>query len=258
MLNSVSYFRYKSLRTSSNTFVINLAVPDFLMCLLCLPMLTHYFIRNDLDSDIDIWFRQHEKIYFSVRESGQYDEVSFRRMRKSRTLERCELKTAKVALMLITVFCLAWTPYSVVSWIGLVGKREWLTPLMIAIPAMFAKILTVLNPILYALSLQSFKSKLKLCWKQYFKTETASFVSIDRSFPLTAGACNLHNTCYVPRTCDIPNMCNIDRTCNRTDGIALPTACSIPKTYTMPIPNIQHSTSVNEESKDNKIATTAL
>ncbi|XP_060592949.1 melanopsin-A-like [Ruditapes philippinarum] len=306
------YLKYKSLRTASNLFVINLTIADLLMCIICLPMLINEYIRSQVvDSEfieksclintflgafigfLSIWslvclafdrcivitrtmpvrqysnksfsiyviiglwvfcliaaaipfsgygryvlegqttsceskdtftltfqnvfynimiqvlffvvpvicitycyfviymkVRNHEKTYFSTRKSGQFDEVSFRRMRKNRTLEKKEMKTARAGIILISVFCFSWTPFSVVSWIALFGNRDSLTPIAVALPSIFAKITTILNPLLYALLLPSFKSKLALFCKNHFHSPPSSFGSNerDRNIPYTFGS----------------------------------------------------------------------
>ncbi|XP_053383942.1 lateral eye opsin-like [Mercenaria mercenaria] len=132
-------------------------------------------------SIIFIKVRTHERQYFNVKQSGQVDDSSFRRMRKSRKLERNEMKTARAGLILISVFCLSWTPYSIVSWIGLLGNRYTLTPLAVALPAVFAKMSTILNPLLYALLLRSFKLKLRLLYKQHFQLTRTFNVASERT-----------------------------------------------------------------------------
>ncbi|XP_045214932.2 melanopsin-B-like [Mercenaria mercenaria] len=134
---------------------------------------------------IFITVRNHETIYFKTRKSGQYNEVSFRRMRKSRKLEQNEMKTARAGIILISVFCLSWVPFSIVSWIGLFGNRDTLTPIAVALPSIFAKISTILNPLLYALLLPSFRAKLKFTCNNYFKPASLSYGSTERSIPGT-------------------------------------------------------------------------
>ena len=122
---------------------------------------------------IIIKVRNHEKIYFSVRKNREYNEVLFRRMRKNKTLEQNEMKTTRAGIILISTFCISWAPFSIVSWMGLFGNRDLLTPVIIALPAIFAKILTIVNPLLYALLLPSFKSKLALSCKKYFQQKSS-------------------------------------------------------------------------------------
>lgn len=132
--------------------------------------------------------RNHERRYFDGRK-GSESVDAFRRICRSGTLERNELKTAKAGLILVAVFCFSWAPYSIVSWIGLYGNRKSLTPIAVALPAVFAKVSTILNPLLYALLLQSFKSKLALFCKKYFRLPLSSHISWERSqFNQTQGA----------------------------------------------------------------------
>lgn len=118
---------------------------------------------------IYILVRNHEKRYFSARETGNYDEISLRRMCRCRKLEKNELKTARTAVILISVFCISWTPYSIVSWIALLGDRSGLTPLAVTLPGLFAKLSTVLNPIVYALLHRNFKAKMSIFLKQQLR-----------------------------------------------------------------------------------------
>ncbi|XP_060606059.1 rhodopsin, GQ-coupled-like [Ruditapes philippinarum] len=143
----------------------------------CLPIVTMIFCYGT----IFIKVRNHERRYFDARSRANVDDTSFRRMRKNRKLERNEMKTAKAGLILISVFCLSWTPYSIVSWIGLFGDRSTITPLIVALPAVFAKVSTIMNPLLYALLLRSFKLKLSLFYQQHFKSARASNVSSVRT-----------------------------------------------------------------------------
>ncbi|XP_060576384.1 rhodopsin-like [Ruditapes philippinarum] len=321
-IERVSY-RYKSLRTASNLFVVNLSIADLLMCIICLPMLISDYIHGPADNDIErvfcainmflgaftgflsiwslvclafdrclvisrtvpvrypsdktkafyiiiaIWLfcataasfpvtgivhyaldgrtiscekgyiftksasniafnislqvcffaipitciiscylvifmkvRNHEKIYFSVRKSRADDEVLFRRMRNKKNLEQNEMKTARAGMILISVFCISWAPFSIVSWIGLFGNRALLTPMVISLPAIFAKILTIANPLLYALLLPSFKSKLVIFCKKCFLPKSSKFGSVQRNI----SKANCRESCGNNRSSSIPNI----------------------------------------------------
>ena len=157
---------------------------------------------------IFIKVRNHEKTYFSARKNGQCDETSLRRMRRNRKFEQKEMKTARAGIILISVFCFSWAPFSIVSWIGLFGSRQALTPIAVALPSIFAKIMTILNPLLYALLLPSFKSKLFLGCKSYFSNSPpASFGSNERNIPFT-----FSNSCHLQRTKTLVALRTGDRT----------------------------------------------
>lgn len=61
--------------------------------------------------------------------------------------QKKEVKTAKIAAIIIACWVIAWTPYSVVSLIGIATDATLLTPLASQLPAVFAKTAAVYNPI---------------------------------------------------------------------------------------------------------------
>ena len=71
-----------------------------------------------------------------------------------------ELKTAKVSLIIILVFCISWSPYAIVALIGVFGDQTLVTRLGSGIPCLCAKFSTVMNPLLYALLHPKFRKRL--------------------------------------------------------------------------------------------------
>lgn len=61
-----------------------------------------------------------------------------------------EIKLAKVTLCTISLWFLAWTPYTIINYMGIFGYRSF-TPLATIWGAVFAKTNSVLNPIVYAI-----------------------------------------------------------------------------------------------------------
>lgn len=61
-----------------------------------------------------------------------------------------EAKLAKVALITISLWFMAWTPYSVINYIGIFGGPK-LTPLSTIWGSLFAKANAVYNPIVYGI-----------------------------------------------------------------------------------------------------------
>lgn len=75
-----------------------------------------------------------------------------------------ELKTAKVSLIIILVFCISWLPYATMALIGEFGDKTLVTRLGAGIPCLCAKFSTVINPLVYALLHPKFRGKLfKFC-----------------------------------------------------------------------------------------------
>nr|QYF06612.1 rhabdomeric opsin [Macrobiotus joannae] len=58
-----------------------------------------------------------------------------------------EVKTAKIAAIIIGCWSAAWTPYAVVALMGIATDGSYLTPIASQLPALFAKSAAVYNPI---------------------------------------------------------------------------------------------------------------
>ncbi|XP_050738489.1 melanopsin-A-like [Eriocheir sinensis] len=67
------------------------------------------------------------------------------------------LKLTKVASGIIAIWVVAWTPYAVVSLLGIFRQRALITPLVSMVPAFFCKTAACLDPFIYALSHPRFK-----------------------------------------------------------------------------------------------------
>jgi len=78
-----------------------------------------------------------------------------------------EIKLAKIAFCLITLWVLSWSPYAIVALIGIFYDQSMLTPTASMLPALFAKSSSFLNPFVYALSHPKFKAEIK---KNFFKS----------------------------------------------------------------------------------------
>lgn len=72
-----------------------------------------------------------------------------------------EIRIAKVAFTIFFLFILSWTPYGIVAIIGAFGDRSTLTPLMTMIPALCAKIVSCIDPWVYAISHPRYRQELE-------------------------------------------------------------------------------------------------
>ncbi|ALC47335.1 ninaE [Drosophila busckii] len=98
----------------------------------------------------------HEK---AMREQAK--KMNVKSLRSSEDAEKsAEGKLAKVALVTISLWFMAWTPYMVINSIGLF-KFEGLTPLNTIWGACFAKSAAVYNPIVYGISHPKYRIALK-------------------------------------------------------------------------------------------------
>jgi len=74
--------------------------------------------------------------------------------------ESAEMKIAKVALTNVLLWFCIWTPYATVNMIGQFGNRSLVTPLVSQLPAFLAKLASVLNPLVYAVSHPKYREAL--------------------------------------------------------------------------------------------------
>ncbi|KAM4730070.1 melanopsin-A-like [Anableps anableps] len=63
-----------------------------------------------------------------------------------------EWKMAKVALLVILLYVVSWSPYSAVALTAFAGYADMLTPYMNSVPAVIAKASAIHNPIIYAIT----------------------------------------------------------------------------------------------------------
>ncbi|CAH1123441.1 unnamed protein product [Ceutorhynchus assimilis] len=98
----------------------------------------------------------HEK---NMREQAKKMNVaSLRSAEASQTSAECKL--AKIALMTISLWFMAWTPYLVTNWAGILGNSK-ITPLATIWCSLFAKANAVYNPIVYGISHPKYRQALQ-------------------------------------------------------------------------------------------------
>ena len=74
--------------------------------------------------------------------------------------ESAEVKIAKVAITNVTLWVCIWTPYAVVSMIAAFGDKSLVTPMVSQLPSFCAKLASVLNPFVFAISHPKFREAL--------------------------------------------------------------------------------------------------
>ncbi|XP_060066760.1 rhodopsin, GQ-coupled-like [Ylistrum balloti] len=73
---------------------------------------------------------------------------------------KAEMKIAKIALMLVSLFILSWSPYATIALVAQFGSADFVTPLMCELPVLLAKTSAMHNPLVYALSHPRFRAAL--------------------------------------------------------------------------------------------------
>uniref|UniRef100_A0A1I8Q8G8 G-protein coupled receptors family 1 profile domain-containing protein n=1 Tax=Stomoxys calcitrans TaxID=35570 RepID=A0A1I8Q8G8_STOCA len=101
--------------------------------------------------------RIHEK---AMREQAKKMNVASLRHSDADNNKSVEIKLAKVALVTISLWFLAWTPYTIINYAGIFESMH-LSPLSTICGSVFAKANAVCNPIVYGLSHPKYKQVLK-------------------------------------------------------------------------------------------------
>ncbi|XP_048107544.1 melanopsin-like [Alosa alosa] len=92
-------------------------------------------------------------IFRAIRVAGkEMKEINCGQSQKVLDRMKCEWKMAKVALLVILLFVISWSPYSVVALTATAGYSHLLTPYMNSVPAVIAKASAIHNPIIYAIT----------------------------------------------------------------------------------------------------------
>ncbi|XP_035982093.1 melanopsin-A isoform X2 [Fundulus heteroclitus] len=117
--------------------------------------------------------------------SSSRDSVkTFRRLQN-------EWKMAKIALIVILLYVVSWSPYSTVALTAFAGYADMLTPYMNSVPAVIAKASAIHNPIIYAITHPKYRMALAkyipclgvlLCVRlRDLRSTSSSFISTRRS-----------------------------------------------------------------------------
>jgi len=95
-----------------------------------------------------------------LREQAKKMNVSSLRANSDQQKQSAEMRLAKIALMTVGLWFIAWTPYLTIAWSGIFSSRKHLTPLATIWGAVFAKAVAVYNPIVYGISHPRYRAAL--------------------------------------------------------------------------------------------------
>ena len=87
-----------------------------------------------------------------LRQQAKKMNVTSLRANDEQQAVSAEIRAAKIAIMNVTVWMMAWTPFAVVCLLGTWGDSSKITPLICELPVILAKTSCAYNPIIYALS----------------------------------------------------------------------------------------------------------
>nr|CAH0111768.1 unnamed protein product [Daphnia galeata] len=113
---------------------------------------------------------EHEK---TLRDQAKKMNVTSLRSNKDQNEKSAEVRIAKVAIALATLFVFAWTPYAFVALTAAFGNRAVLTPLMSMVPACCCKGVACINPWMYAINHPRYRMELQKKMPWFCVHETA-------------------------------------------------------------------------------------
>uniref|UniRef100_A0A1B6CCX1 G-protein coupled receptors family 1 profile domain-containing protein n=1 Tax=Clastoptera arizonana TaxID=38151 RepID=A0A1B6CCX1_9HEMI len=124
-------------------FVWSYVIPIFLIIIFYAQLIGHV--------------RQHEKM---LRDQAKKMNVKSLMSNPDMNQKSVEIRIAKVALTIVFLYLCSWTPYSIVALTGAFGDRSVLTPFMAMIPAVSAKIVSCIDPWIYAINHPKFRAEI--------------------------------------------------------------------------------------------------
>ena len=101
-------------------------------------------------------------IYLEIENSSQIDK-DINKTKKTLTRFMVELKITKKTILVVIAFCFSWLPYALISIVGQFSsnREEYITPNSTLFPSLMTKSSSIVNPIIYILSNNDFRKRLK-------------------------------------------------------------------------------------------------
>ncbi|XP_023018922.2 opsin, ultraviolet-sensitive [Leptinotarsa decemlineata] len=127
----------------------------------------------------------HEK---ALREQAKKMNVESLRANQQQKNETAELRIAKAALTVCFLFVASWTPYAVLALIGAFGDQSLLTPGVSMIPALACKVVSCIDPYVYAISHPKYRIELqkRLPWLAINEPADDKSTATEASLPQSA------------------------------------------------------------------------
>nr|CCP46948.1 Ek arthropsin [Euperipatoides kanangrensis] len=144
-------FEYLDRNLLTRSFILYLFILGF--ALPCLVILFCYiFIIKSIYN--------HEKMMAKTLANSPLKFPQDRIKKRSNKKLNNDIQAAKIAFVIIILFCLSWIPYAIITLIGQFGNKTLITPWVSTLPAVFAKASTMYNPLVYAISNPYFRKAL--------------------------------------------------------------------------------------------------
>lgn len=108
---------------------------------------------------------------------------------KERTKRKAEIKLAFLVMAVIALFFVSWTPYAVVTLLGVTGRKDLLTPITSMIPALFCKTAACINPFIYIITHPKFRKEFK---KMLFRDKSRRMSSTIKTIGYCTDTTKMH------------------------------------------------------------------
>lgn len=99
--------------------------------------------------------RNHDKEMIKMAKKLKAEDI-----RANQEKNRAEVRIAKIAMGIVFLYLMSWSPYAIVALIGQFGPAELVTPLVSELPVLLAKTCAMHNPVVYAFSHPKFREAL--------------------------------------------------------------------------------------------------
>ncbi|XP_013192766.2 opsin-3 [Amyelois transitella] len=120
----------------------------------CIPMSLICYFYSQLFGAV----RLHERM---LQEQAKKMNVKSLAANKEDAGKSVEIRIAKVAFTIFFLFICAWTPYAFVAMTGAFGDRGILTPVATMIPAVCCKVVSCIDPWVYAINHPRYRAELQ-------------------------------------------------------------------------------------------------
>jgi len=97
-----------------------------------------------------------------LRQQAKKMNVTSLRSNPAQQAISAEIRIAKVAIINVTLWIMAWSPFGIICMLGTWGDASRITPLVNELPVILSKTSCVYNPIIYALSHPKYREVLNL------------------------------------------------------------------------------------------------
>lgn len=126
----------------------------------------------------------------NITNKNQEQKLSSRHI-KERTKRKAEIKLAFLVMAVIVLFFVSWTPYAIVTLLGIFGQKELIKPITSMIPALFCKTAACINPFIYIITHPKFRNEFK---KLLYRDKSKRMSSMMKSTSYRTGTTRVHRS----------------------------------------------------------------